>query len=236
MMQCGLNLLALAVFTLLNRSALRLCRQDASAAKRTVRKLCWLLLGGNLLRYLVIYPVFDHVIKIPAEFSTVAYFVVPLILLMGWTQLHSWAAYSGLMAGFFYYVAMILAGQTIYGSDPINDVLISMLCHGTLYFCGVVMITAERCARQQRGLLLLGVCYVALRAAVLRPLIPGRGRMLIYILLDAVPVQMLFPEELWYILIPIYYVLILLFILWSIAGFYRRSEVQYRKFRAPRMA
>ena len=40
----------------------------------------------------------------PVEFSTVAYFAVPIILLMTKRRLHSWAAYSGLMAGFFYYI------------------------------------------------------------------------------------------------------------------------------------
>lgn len=43
-----------------------------------------LLLGGNLLRYLVIFPVFDRIIRIPAEFSTLAYFLVPLIVLCNW--------------------------------------------------------------------------------------------------------------------------------------------------------
>ena len=60
--------------------------------------------------------------------------------------------------------------------------------------------------------------------------------MLIYILLDAVPVRVLFPETLWPVMIPVFYVLVALFLVSSIAVFYRRSETQYRRFAALRAA
>ena len=80
-----------------------------------MRWLCAVLLSGNLLRYGVIYPFVKGVVMLPVEFSTVAYFLVPAILLTSKRRLRSWAAYSGLMAGFFYYLAMIAAGGVIYG-------------------------------------------------------------------------------------------------------------------------
>ena len=84
--------------------------------------------------------------------------------------------------------------------------------------------------------LLLGIVYIAARAALLRPLVLGRNQMLIYILIDAIPARILFPEELWPTILPIYYILLECFLLWSISGFFRQNEKQYRKFSAQRLA
>ena len=231
-----LNLIALFLFFLINVLAYKLCREQLPISRRMVRRVCVVLLSGNLVRYLLIYPLFCRIIKIPAEFSTVAYFVVPAIFLSGKRKLDCWAAYSALMAGFFYYAAMVLAGQRIYGADAPLDVVISLFCHGALYFIGTVSIAAEQYSRQSCGALLLGIGYVGARALVLRPLVLGRGRMLIYILLDAVPARLIFPESEWPRVLPVYYAVVLAFLLLSIAGFYARSERQYRKFSALRAA
>ena len=177
------NTLALAIFLAFHAFAAALIRQPRAIARQTVHRFCCLLLGGNLLRYGLVYPAVYHELRIPAEFSTVAYFVVPVILLAGWEQLRGWAAYSGLMAGFFYYAAMVLAGETLYGTDTMANTCISMLCHGTLYFCGLVTMRTERYPLKARALL-LGTVYVALRAAILRPWVIGRERMLIYTLVE----------------------------------------------------
>lgn len=231
-----LNLIALLLFFAINVLAYRLCREQFPVCRRTVRIVCAVLLTGNLVRYLVVYPVFCHVIQIPAEFSTVAYFAVPVIVLSRERRLDSWAAYSALMAGFFYYAAMILAGQRIYGADAPADVCASLLRHGALYFIGSVSVSTEQQSRQSRGLLLFGVGYIAARAAILRPLVLGRRRMLIYILLDAIPVKLVFPEHEWSLVLPIYYGVLLAFILLSIAAFYAHSTRQYRRFSALRSA
>lgn len=231
-----LNLIALLLFITINVLAYKLCREQIPVCRRMMRKLCMILLGGNLFRYLVIYPVFYRIIKIPAEFSTVAYFVVPLIFLSRQRQLDCWASYSALMAGFFYYAAMLLAGQSIYGADAPLDVGISLLCHGSLYFLGFVSCSTERYPRKSWSILLFGTGYVALRAAVLRPVVLGSGRMLIYLLLDAVPARLVFPESQWPQILPVYYALVLVFLLLSIAVFYARSAQQYRKFTALRAA
>ncbi len=231
-MNCHLNMLALCFFALVNVAACWLCRQPETEIRRIVRKICWLLLGGNLLRYLVVYPAFYHVVKIPAEFSTVAYFVVPSILLASWRRLDAWAAYSGLMAGFFYYLAMIMAGGTLYGANAPLDVYISMFCHGTIYFCGFVTIGTELCSAADAPKLALGVALVGVRAVMLRPLVVGSDRLLIYILLDASVVRQLLPQSTWAVALPVYYIALAAFVLLTIRGFFRRNDAQYRKFSA----
>ncbi len=229
-----LNFLAITLFLLINVAAYQLSKRPLSFSRTCLRILCWVLLVGNLLRYAVIYPAVYHIVKIPVEFSTVAYFAVPVILLADWKRMKSWAAYSGLMAGFFYYLAMMLAGETIYGADSLVNTFISLFCHGTLYLCGLVMISTERCPEEKPTKFLLCVGYVALRAAVLRPLIANGSHYLIYILLDAIPVRLVFPKQVWPTILPIYYVLVALFVLFTVSRFFRRSEERYRKFTALR--
>ncbi len=230
----GLNAVALVLFGCINMLAYRLCRCPEGKRKKAVYVLCALLLGGNLLRYGVIYPFVEGVIKIPAEFSTVAYFVVPLILLTGWERLNCWAAYSGLMTGFFYYMAMISVGGLLYGEYPPVDVYISLFCHGTLYFCGFITIASHAYRQNEMPKLLVGVGYVALRAALLRPWVQGSRGMLIYILLDALPVRGLLPERVWPAALPVYYGLLVLFLVVTARGFFQCSRRQYRKFDALR--
>ena len=232
-MRCFWNLIALFLFFLLSCTVRWLCWQEDALARRIVRKVCWLLLGGNLLRYLVIYPIVFHTVKIPVEFSTVAYFVVPLIVLADLRSLDCWAAYSGLMAGFFYYAAMIFAGQALYGSETPENVFISLLCHGALYFCGFVLVSKERYVPQESGKLLLGLGYVVLRAAILRPLVAGREHLLIYILMDGLAVRYLFPASVWPAALPVYHALLAAFLFWSICRFFRKNRTRYRRFPRP---
>ncbi len=84
-----------------------------------------------------------------------AYFAAPALLLRRKPRLRSWAAYSGLMAGFFYYMAMILAVDP-YAADAPLEVLDSLLCHGTLYFCGFVVVRTESFRPEEASRLGLG--------------------------------------------------------------------------------
>lgn len=163
------NALALLMFACIHWAAHRLCRTPAARRNRILKTLCALLLGGNLFRYCVFHPLIQGTVRIPVEFSTVAYFAAPALLLRRKPRLRSWAAYSGLMAGFFYYMAMILAGGSLYAADAPLEVLISLLCHGTLYFCGFVVVRTESFRLEEASRLGLGVATVALRAVALRP-------------------------------------------------------------------
>ena len=224
----GMNAVALVFFGCINVLGYRLCKSPAR--QKAVRFLCIVLLAGNLFRYGVYYPFLRHEVMFPVEFSTVAYFVVPTILLSTEKRLHSWAAYSGLMAGSFYYMAMILAGGAIYEADPPLDIYISMFCHGAIYLCGFVTIGTERCSAKDAPKLVLGVGLVALRAAVLRPFVQGSERLLIYILLDAAVVRRLLPQSSWNVALPVYYLAIAALVLLTIRGFFRRNRMQLRKF------
>lgn len=226
----GLNAVSLVFFGCINVLAYRLCRGLEETRRRTLSLLCGALLAGNLLRYGVIYPFVEGVVRVPVEFSTVAYFVVPTILLTGRRGLSSWAAYSGLMAGFFYYMAMIAAGGPLYVAYDPTDVFISMFCHGTIYFCGFVTIGTKAYSGKDAPKLVLGVALVAVRAALLRPFVADGERLLIYILLDADCVKQVLPQEMWQLALPVYYLLIVALVWLSIRGFFRQNQKQFHKF------
>ena len=173
--------------------------------------------------------------RVPVEFSTIAYFAVPAILLLCRTHLRSWAAYSGLMAGFFYYLAMILVGGPLYQASAPLDIYISMLCHGTIYLCGFVCIGTEQHSARQAPVLVLGVALVALWAAAFHDLEAGRETFLIYILMDALPVRAVVPQRFLPLALPVYYGLLVSFVLLTIRGFFRRSRKQYLRFSAARV-
>ena len=232
----GLNAVALVFFGCINVLAYRLCKCAEKKRRTGVTVLCAVLLFGNLFRYCVVYPFVEGVVMLPVEFSTVAYFVVPAILLTSKKRLHSWAAYSGLMAGFFYYMAMIVVGGMIYGASRPLDIYISMFCHGTIYLCGFVTIGTEECSAKGAPGLALGVALVVANAAVLRPFVAGTDRLLIYLLLDGAAVRQLLPQSTWAVALPIYYLVAAAFVLLTIRGFFRRNRRQYRKFSAAQAA
>lgn len=226
----GLNAVAFVFFCCINLIACRLCKCAEPVRKKLLTSLCIALLALNLIRYGILFPFVDGVVRIPAEFSTVAYFAVPTILLLGRRKLYSWAAYSGLMAGFFYYLGLIAAGGPLYASSAPRDVYISMFCHGSIYLCGFVALGTEVFRAKDAPRLALGVAAVAVRALIVRPLVHGSEGMLIYILLDAVCVKRLLPESIWNFALPIYYIAIALFVLLTIRGFFRKNQRQYHRF------
>ena len=71
------NALALLLFACIHWAARRLCRAPAARRNRILKTLCALLLGGNLFRYCVFHPLIQGTVRIPVEFSTVAYIAVP---------------------------------------------------------------------------------------------------------------------------------------------------------------
>lgn len=194
------------------------------------------LLFGNIIRYAVVYPFIEGAVRIPVEFSTVTYFTLPVILLSARKNMRSWAAYSGVMAGFFYYIAMVAAGGPLYSAYPPYDIYISMFCHGTLYLCGFVTIGTEAYDPKDAPKLVLGVALVAVRAILLRPLVEGSERLLIYILLDGVCVKQLLPQSTWSVTLPIYYIAVAALVLVTIKGFFKRNQKQYSKFAMPSAA
>ena len=226
----GLNAVAFIFFCGINLLAYRLSKAPEDVRSKTMLGICLALLLGNALRYTLAYPLVFHEFRIPVEFSTVAYFAVPAILLTGRAKARSWAAYSGLMAGFFYYIGMMIAGGPIYNSYAPYDIYIAMFCHGALYVCGLVTVSTRECAAADRWQLAAGVGFVGLRAALLRPLVSGSGQMLIYILLDGTYVRKYVAAEYLSAALPVYYVVLTALIWLSIRGFFMLSRSRYRKF------
>lgn len=226
----GLNAVGLVFFGCINILAHRLCACPEKKRRKGVAALCALLLSFNLIRYAFVYPFIDGAVLLPVEFSTVAYFLVPLILLASIKGLRSWAAYSGLMAGFFYYMAAIFAGGPIYCSYPPDDIYISLFCHGALYLCGFVTIGTERFSAKDAPKLAAGVALVASHAALLRPLVAGDDRMLIYMLLDAAVIRRFFPQAAWAFALPAYYISVALLVVMTIRGFFRKNRRLYCEF------
>lgn len=227
----GLNAFALVAFCTVNVLAVQLCKCDSQRRNLILQCLCGALLGINLLRYAVIFPFVRGEVRIPVEFSTVAYFVVPVILLLRLEKCRVWAAYSGLMAGFFYYMTMIAVGGRIYGEYPPYDVYLSLFCHGTLYLTSLVSIGTREYREKEGYKLLLGVCLVVGHSLLVRPVAEGHGRIFLYELLDGAFFRNLLPPYLWRIGAPVYYVVMSGLVLLSMKNFFRNNRKQYERFR-----
>lgn len=107
--------------------------------------------------------------------------------------------------------AQFSGGSVLYGENPHWEIYLSLFCHGALFFCGFVTVSTLPCTGGVWHLV-GGTAYVALRAALLRPLAGDTGRLLIYILLDAVPVRQVLPEALWCVAVPAFYLLAAAFV------------------------
>lgn len=225
----GLNAFALILFSTLNVLAVRLCKCSDAVRIHILRALCAALLLGNVLRYAV-PPLLGAPLRIPVEFSTVAYFTVPVILLAEQRQAQSWAAYSSLMAGFFYCLCLMVLGGPIYGNWHPVEIYVSMACHGALYFCGLVTISTQQFSASDSRKLLGGVALVAVRAQLLRPLAGDTSRLLIYQLMDGALLHKLLPSALCQIAMPGYYVLLTGCLIFSVRGFFRQNRTQYLKY------
>lgn len=226
----GLNAVALVFFGCINVLAYRLCKCPKEKRRKIIVIVCAVFLSFNLIRYGIVYPFIKCEVMLPVEFSTVAYFAVPAILLTSKKRFYSWAAYSGLMAGFFYYMAMVFAGGPLYADYAPKEVFISLFCHGSVYFCGFVTIATEVCSAKEAPKLVLGVAMVAVRAALLRPFIVNGEQFLIYILLDAAVVRQFLPQSVWAFALPAYYFIIVTLVLLTIHYFFHESRKQYHRF------
>lgn len=125
---------------------------------------------------------------------------------------------------------MIAAGGPLYHASAPLSVYVSTFCHGSIYLLGFVTIGTCVCDMHDKDKLALGVAWVAIRAALLRPFVPGGERFLIYTLLNGVCVKQVVPQVFWQWALPVYYAAVLLLVWFTILGFFRRSRKQYQKF------
>lgn len=221
-------MLSLLAFIAINLFAAALSKLSDIARRRILKKICIVLLSFNLCRY-ALSPMLGNGLKLPVEFSTVSYFMVPIILLTDSKKVQSWAAYSGIMAGFFYYMTMIIAGGKIYADYPPYDTYISLCCHGTLYLCGLVSLKTTRYKPSDRYILYFGVGCIALNANLLRPIADNGTRLFIYELMDGIYVRQIIPKEFMRYLTPVNIAVIAVFVLLTANLFFRLNKVQYEK-------
>lgn len=165
----------------------------------------------------LMYNLVIHIIvptKIPIELSTISYFVVPIILYFNIKKLNVWAVYAAFTSGFFYYVSMILAGDTMYGDFPIYSYSTSLFNHGTLIVYSLIVARDIRFRSKEIHIIHLGLLLTMIYALLMRPIITHPGRIFIYMILDAELVKTYF-LSIKYVMYPIYYILFGLYLYFS---------------------
>lgn len=219
------NYIALNVFTLLIFIGIfvgvnNLKEFNKVTQRKIIRNVSILLLTINIVKIFVV----DYFI--PVEFSTVSYYVVPAILLFRVKKLEIWAAYAGLMAGFFYYLTMMIQGGIIYESYHPLTIHASLFCHGALLFLSLFKLKNESYNKNKRYILLLGLFIMIFWALIMRQYLQTDERIFIYELLDGVYVTTFTDSS---ILLLIYYVSIISLVVKSTSLIFSLNTHLYRK-------
>ena len=162
--------------------------------------------------------------KIPVELSTVAYFIVPLTILLGIKKLKIWAVYSALLSGIIYYSAMILFGTQIYSDYPPYTVYMAIYNHGALLTYSYITLSTTMFYKKDSYIIWIGIVLSILWALALRPLVIVTKRIFIYDILDAFWAYKYFPDLL-VITVPIFYILFAAFIYFSVNSMYVLNKI-----------
>ncbi len=226
----GLNVFSLMVFTAVNLFACAICKFSEWSRTRVLRVLCIILLSLSLLRYMPLSFILAGKVTLPVEFSAVTSFTVPVVFLTGSRKMKSWAAYSGMMAGFFYFMAMIFGGGMIYAEYPPYEIYSSMFCHGTMYLCGLVALRTQKFNPSDLFKLLAGVGFVLLNALLFRSIADNGTRLFIYEIMDGRYIRQVFPEAAWGHLLPIYYIVMTGLVMLTAKLFFKLNKLQYEKY------
>lgn len=183
----GINVFAVLTLFMIITAANYVSRFDKKSQNNILYLFSFLVLSFNIVK-LIIDPS-----QIPVEFSTVSYFIVPLILLLRIRKIEVWAVYASLMAGFFYFTAMILAGGPIYSLYPPINIYTSLFCHGSLLFIGLVKIRTVAYNKNMSFIMIIGNILILSWALYIRDDFTSYGRLFIYELIDATFVEGLVP-------------------------------------------
>jgi hypothetical protein len=223
----GLNVFSLLAFAAINLCAAKLCKCDERVRNNCLRLLCFALLAVTLCQYAPLSVLLTGDVNLPVEFSAVASLSVSVILLTGFKKGRVWAAYSGLMAGFFYYAAMITAGGEIYAAYRPHEIYVSLFCHGTMYLCGLVSLKTGKFSPSEFYKLFGGVGFVLVNALLLKPYTDSGARIFIYEILDGRYMRALFPGA---DMAPVYYVVMTGLLVLSVILFFKLNKAQYERF------
>ena len=131
------------------------------------------------------------------------------------------------MAGFFYYITMIIAGGNIYAAYQPSQIYVSLFCHGMMYVCGLVVFKTRKFNPTDFYKPLVGVGCVLLNAQLLKRFTDSGARIFIYEIMDGRHVIKLFPGV---NLAPVYYVVMTGLLVLTVVLFFKQNKVQYERF------
>lgn len=165
----------------------------------------------------LLYNIGIHIVqwgKLPVEFSTINYFIITIIVLTGIKKLEVWAVYAAFMAGFFYFLLMVLFGDSVYGHFPPYSVYTSLYNHGSLVSYAIIKLATTPYERNQRLILWGGLGFCIVWALALQPFVNPviqPGRIFVYEILYAYLVRYTIPATIpWGY--PLYYIGLYLFL------------------------
>ncbi len=213
------NVVSAAVPAVILIAVRRLLFVSERVKRRVLNAFCVLLLAFNIIRY-TFESVNNDRVRIPVEFSAVTYFVLPIIVLLRLNFIRSWGAYAGVLAGACYFLNGIFLGARVYAGYSIFSITASVICHGALLFCGLLLISEKRYKKHTGWIIIGGLVLSGLRVLLLRNWFYGGKGIFIYELLFAYIPSAIFGKE----IIPLYYVLLFGLVVISIKLFYMLNE------------
>lgn len=174
------------------------------------------------LLIVLLYNVFIIIVfpfKVPVEFSTLSYFVVPFIALFNIKDLKIWAAFTALLSGGGYYFSMISYGQGLYGNFPAYSIITSLFNHGSLLAYAFITILTIDIKKRDKYILASGVAFNCTWALIMRPFVLHPGRVFILEILDAYLVKRYLPY-LPILTIPLYFAFVVGLVYLSMKAMY----------------
>ena len=178
----NINILSSVVLVLLVFYILFMIKQPEHIRERVLKIQLTPVIGYNIVIHIVQWG------KLPVEFSTINYFIVPIIVMFGIKKLDVWAVYAAMMAGFFYYFSMIIDGNDIYGHFPPYSVYTSVYNHGALLSFAFIKMATHQYKRNERLILWGGLIFCIIWALSLESFVNPvvqPGRIFIYEILYA---------------------------------------------------
>ncbi len=189
------------------------------------------------LLIVLVYNIFIIIVfpfKVPVEFSTLSYFVVPFIALFKIKDLKLWSAFSALLAGGGYYFSMISYGNGLYGDFPVYSILTSLFNHGSLLAYAIITILTIDINKNDKYILAGGVAFNCIWALLLRPFVLHPGRIFIFEILDAYVVHTYVPY-IKFLMIPLYFVIAISMVyltmklMYMMNSWYKKKEISNKQ-------
>ena len=141
-------------------------------------------------------------------------FVLLMVVSMALITWHLMISIVIITSGFFYYVSMVLAGDTMYGDFPIYSYSTSLFNHGTLIIYSLIVAKDIKFKSKEIHIIHIGLLLTMIYALLMRPIITHPGRIFIYMILDAELVKAYF-LNIKHIMYPVYYILFGLYLYFS---------------------